>query len=65
MRMLRFHELKAKGVPWTRVHIMRLENAGKFPRRVPLAENSVVWIEEEVDAWLAGRVAARNGAKAS
>lgn len=39
--------------------IYELQSEGDFPLRVQLTEHSVGWIEEEVQAWLAGRVAAR------
>lgn len=35
--------------------IRRLENAGKFPRRIQLTERRVGWDDEAVDAWLTGR----------
>ena len=44
MRVLRFKDLKPmKGIPWTRVHINRLEKAGKFPRRIRLGGNTVTY----------------------
>jgi prophage regulatory protein len=54
MRYLRFPDLKeVKGIPWSRVHVDRLEKAGKFPKRVKLGENTVAWGEASIDAWLA------------
>ena len=56
-----FRELKSRfGIPWSRMHIDRLEKAGKFPKRVQLAPNSVGWVENEILAWLAERIAARD-----
>lgn len=61
MRILKFPELESrKGIPYSRVHIGRLEAQGDFPRRVPLGPARVGWVEEEVDAWLAARVARRD-----
>jgi prophage regulatory protein len=37
----------------------RLEAAGRFPQRVALGGNSAGWLESEVRAWIAARVAAR------
>lgn len=52
IRFLRFPELKElKGIPWSRMHIDRLEKAGKFPRRVRLSEATVGWVEAEIDAF--------------
>jgi len=36
-------------------------STGNFPAPVPLGGNSVAWIEAEVDAWQAARVAERDG----
>jgi len=33
---------------------------GDFPAPVPLGARSVGWLEHEVDAWLADRIAERN-----
>jgi predicted DNA-binding transcriptional regulator AlpA len=50
-RVIRWPELKAR-VPYSRVHIYRLESAGKFPSRVNLGANAIGWYEDEVDSWL-------------
>ena len=59
---LRFSQLKTKGIPWSRIHVDRLEKAGKFPRRVQLGGNTVAWVEDEIDAHLAAKVAERDAA---
>lgn len=62
-RFLRFPELSERcGVDFSRMHILRLEKAGKFPKRVQLGDNSVAWIEVEIIAWQAERIAARDRA---
>jgi prophage regulatory protein len=38
--------------------IYELQSEGNFPMRVQITAHSVGWIEEEVQAWLAKRVAA-------
>ena len=35
--------------------------AGTFPKPVPLGPKAVGWVEEEVDNWIAARVAERDG----
>lgn len=47
-------------VPYTPQHILRLEKEGKFPRRVQVGPNRVAWVEAEVEAWIAARVAERD-----
>jgi prophage regulatory protein len=45
-------------VPYTPHHILRLEKAGKFPRRIRLGQNRVGWYLSEIEAWVASRRAA-------
>ena len=60
MRLIDGHELK-KRVPYSPVHIRRLEQAGKFPKRVKLGKNRVAWVEAEVESWCQARVDERDG----
>jgi prophage regulatory protein len=39
-----------------------LMREGKFPRPVKLCGHSVAWPEHEVNAWIAARIAERDGA---
>jgi prophage regulatory protein len=41
-------------------HIQRLEDAGRFPRRVRLGQGRVGWVETEVLEWLNERIRARD-----
>jgi prophage regulatory protein len=36
----------------------RLEAAGKFPRKVKVSDRASGWLESDVTAWIAARVAA-------
>ena len=47
-----------------RVQRWRLEKQGLFPKRVRLGERRIAWVADEVDAWIAKRVAERDGAVA-
>lgn len=63
-RFVRFHHFRPDyGIPYSRVHIDRLEKAGRFPRRVQLGPNSVAWVEDEIIDWQAERIAARDRPK--
>ena len=42
-------------VPYSDMHIWRLEKAGKFPKRIPLGPNRVGWSHAEVMAWIEAR----------
>ncbi len=57
------HERK-RLVPYSNMHILRLEKAGKFPKRTRLNNGRVCWSFNEVQAWIAGRLAERSGAGA-
>lgn len=57
-RILRFPQVKER-VPYSRMHIDRLEKAGKFPKRIRLGDNAVGWFESEVDAWVEAKAAQR------
>ena len=48
-------------VPYTGQHILRLERTGMFPRRIKVGPNRVAWLLSEVEAWVAARVAERDG----
>ena len=45
--------------------IDKLEEVGEFPRRVPIAERAVAWVEAEIEAWQRDRIAARDDAARS
>ena len=59
-RLIRFTELSVlKGIPFSRVHIGRLEKSCAFPQRVRLGPNTVAWRESELDEWLKVRIGER------
>src|SRR5262249_28269339 len=58
--LLRYDDLKSvKGIPFSRSHLARLEDAGMFPKRVRIGANTIVWLESEVDAYIASKTEAR------
>jgi prophage regulatory protein len=66
MAYLRFRELKpAKGIPFCRQHIRRLQKVGKFPLSVPFGAGTEVYISEEIDQWKADRIAERDAKAAA
>ena len=46
-------------VPYSDMHIWRLERQGKFPRRIKIGPNRVAWLLSEVSAWIEGKAAER------
>jgi len=59
-RLLTFFDLKARGIPWTRVHVGRLEAAGKFPQHINVGDNRIAWFEDEIDDFLEAKAAERD-----
>lgn len=43
-------------VRFKRERIRQLEVLGKFPRRIRLSQRRNVWIESEIDQWIADRI---------
>jgi prophage regulatory protein len=59
-KLLRLCELnETRGITYTRRRLYTLENEHKFPKRVPLGENRVGWIESEIDDWIREKAASR------
>jgi len=46
-------------VPYSRQHIKRLEDEGKFPLRVSLGDHRVGWVATEVEEWIQNRIRTR------
>lgn len=58
-RILRWPDLKARGVVESRTTLWRMVRSGAFPRPVALTKRSRGWLESEVDGWIAQRAAER------
>jgi predicted DNA-binding transcriptional regulator AlpA len=59
MKWIRYNDLMAKGVVNSRMTLKRLIDTQDFPPGVLITPNARAWNEAEVDAWIAGRPAAR------
>lgn len=58
LRVLRLPAVEHKcGLKRSRIH--ELEAQGRFPRRIKISDRASGWLEHEIDAWLAERMAAR------
>jgi prophage regulatory protein len=60
VRLIPYEGLKAKGVPYSKCHLWRLEKAGKFPRRVPIGSGRYAYVESEIDEHIARLVSQRD-----
>ncbi|MEP6906786.1 MAG: AlpA family phage regulatory protein [Pseudoxanthomonas sp.] len=62
-RFERYDELKQRGIPYSRVHLARLIEAGEFPAPVKLSSGGrIAFLSTELDDWMAQRAAARSAA---
>lgn len=59
MKLLSKKQVREK-VLYSPAHIARLEAAGQFPKRVRLGQGRVGWVEQEVENWIADRIAERD-----
>jgi prophage regulatory protein len=59
-RLLDADDLRAKGIKYSRMHLYRLMKAGRFPKTIRVGDNRNAWIEAEVDAYIATRIAERD-----
>jgi len=49
-----------KASKYSRAQRWRMEKEGRFPKRVVLGERRIAWVADEVDDWIAQRVAERD-----
>lgn len=54
-----------KGVSFSDATLYRKISDGSFPKPVKLGGNTNAWIEAEIDAWFAARIAERDSIKAA
>jgi predicted DNA-binding transcriptional regulator AlpA len=59
-RLVRFKDLKARGIVGSRTQLGRFERDHGFPAAFYLSPSIKVWDEGEVEAWVASRRAASN-----
>jgi prophage regulatory protein len=60
LRVLTLRDLRAKGIPWSRVHIGRLIKLGEFPAPFRLGKMTICWREDVIDAWILQCIAGGN-----
>jgi prophage regulatory protein len=61
-KLLLFPELEPYGVRYGRRQIDRLEAKGEFPKRVPIGDHRVGWVETEIVAHVKAQIAGRSKA---
>jgi hypothetical protein len=61
-RVLAYDDLREFGINFTPAGIRWLIKEGRFPQSVRLGGHRVVWLRDEVIAWLDGKIAERDRA---
>jgi prophage regulatory protein len=59
LRVISWRELSGM-IPFTRQHVLRLEKAGKFPRRIQIGARRVGWLYTEIESWVTAKVEGRD-----
>jgi prophage regulatory protein len=52
------HALRVKGVVYHINHLRKLWERGEFPKPFNLSPRRIAWREEDIDAWIEGKIAA-------
>lgn len=52
-------DLNLIGISFSNSHLIKLEAEGKFPKRIPLSEQKVAWVKQEIFDWLSEKKANR------
>lgn len=58
LKLIKLRQVQDKVGNPSRATIHRWERAGLFPQRKKLGENSVAWLESDIDAWIESRAQA-------
>lgn len=64
-KFLRYEDLNKYGITWSRVHLDRLQRAGKFPKKIKIGANTAAYLESEIEAWIEARCAIREDGRAA
>jgi prophage regulatory protein len=59
-RLISHNDLKAKGIPYSKVHLWRLEKQNRFPKRVPIGSGRYGYVEAEIDQYIEACIEARD-----
>jgi prophage regulatory protein len=64
-KFLSYRDLRDRGIPYSRVHIRRMEKLGRFPRHITLGAGAELqalkaWLLDEIEQWEAEKIAARD-----
>jgi predicted DNA-binding transcriptional regulator AlpA len=50
--LVTYEQLRGLGIPWSRVHLRRLCEAGEFVKPIRISEGRIAWRMSDVLTWL-------------
>ena len=53
IQLVKYPELRERGIPFSRQHILNLEAAGMFPKRRFIGSRTSGWRVEDINAYVA------------
>jgi prophage regulatory protein len=59
--LLSADDLRDLGIRCSRSQMFKMVAEGRFPRPIKISEQRSAWLMSEIEAWLAARVAERDG----
>lgn len=59
-RLINAAKLADKGISYSRQHLYRLIDAGKFPKPVKIGGRKIAWVEAEIDAYIVDQIKKRD-----
>lgn len=60
-KLVSYRTLRSKkGIDFDRRTLERLEASGKFPKRIRMSERSFYYVDDEIDAYIANLIKARD-----
>lgn len=65
MKLITFDQLgPLKGIRYSRDHLRRKCKAGEFPKPVQVSDSRIAWVDQEIDEFIAERLAERDAGPA-
>ncbi len=58
-KLIGYDGLRERGITLSRVQLWRNMKAGTFPKAIMVGASTRAWAEDEIDAWIEAKLAAR------
>ena len=61
MKIISYPQLRERGILFSRAHLRRLIEAGRFPTPIRVSARRIAWLSDEIDTFLERLAAERSG----